>query len=52
VRPYVLVEDIDAAAEARHAVGGEVARSPMAIQGHGKFAIYIHGGVRHGLWSV
>ena len=49
VRPYLLVDDIDvAAAEA----GGEIAHPPMEIPGHGKFAIYIQGGLHHGLWQV
>jgi hypothetical protein len=24
----------------------------MEIPGHGRFAIYIHGGVHHGLWKL
>ena len=52
VRPYVLVEDIEAAAEAAKAAGGEIAHPPMEIPGHGKFAIYVQGGIHHGLWQV
>lgn len=52
VRPYVLVDDIDAAAEAAQAAGGEIAHPPMEIPGHGKFAIYVQGGIHHGLWQV
>ena len=52
VRPYVLVKDIDAAAKAVTATGGEIAHPPMEIPGHGKFAIYIQGGIHHGLWQV
>ena len=52
VRPYVLVDDIEAAAEAAMAAGGEIAHPPMEIPGHGKFAIYIQGGIHHGLWQV
>jgi hypothetical protein len=52
MRPYVLVEDIEAAAEAAKAAGGEIAHPPMEIPGHGKFAIYIQGGIHHGLWQV
>ena len=51
VRPYVLVDDIEAAAEAAVAAGGEIAHPPMEIPGHGKFAIYIQGGIHHGLWQ-
>jgi predicted enzyme related to lactoylglutathione lyase len=52
VRPYLLVEDIDAAAAAAVQAGGELAHPPMEIPGHGKFAIYIQGGIHHGLWQV
>ncbi len=51
VRPYVLVDDIEAAAEAAKAAGAEIAHPPMEIPGHGKFAIYIQGGIHHGLWQ-
>ena len=52
VRPYVLVDDIDAAAAAAAEAGGEIAHPPMEIPGHGKFAIFIQGGIHHGLWQV
>lgn len=52
VRPYLLVEDIDAAAAAAVKAGGEIAHPPMEIPGHGKFAIYIQGSIHHGLWQV
>jgi predicted enzyme related to lactoylglutathione lyase len=52
VRPYLLVDNIDAAAAAAAAAGGEIAHPPMEIPGHGKFAIFIQGGVQHGLWQV
>jgi predicted enzyme related to lactoylglutathione lyase len=52
VRPYILVADIEAAAEAAVAAGGEIAHPPLEIPGHGKFAIYIQGGVHHGLWQL
>ena len=51
VRPYVLVDDIDAAAREAQEAGGVIAHSPMEIPGHGKFAIYIQGGIHHGLWQ-
>jgi predicted enzyme related to lactoylglutathione lyase len=51
VRPYLLVEDIDVAAETAANAGGEIAHPPMEIPGHGKFAIYIQGGNHHGLWQ-
>ena len=52
VRPYMLVEDIDAAAAAAVTGGGEIALPPMEIPGHGKCAIYIQGGNNHGLWQL
>ncbi|NUN49611.1 MAG: hydroxylase [Candidatus Brocadiae bacterium] len=51
VRPYWLVKDIEAAVAAAKKAGGEVAVEPMEIPGHGKFAIYLQGGVDHGLWE-
>jgi len=52
VRPYLLVDDIEAAAKAAVGAGGEIAHPPMEIPGHGTFAIYIQGGIHHGLWQV
>jgi hypothetical protein len=51
VRPYLLVDDIDAAAEAAVAAGGEIAHPPWELPGHGKFAIFIQGGIQHGVWQ-
>lgn len=52
VRPYVLVEDIEAAIEAAKAAGAEMAMPPMEIPGQGTFSIYILGGIEHGLWQL
>ena len=52
VRPYLLVEDIEAAVKAAQAAGAQVALPPMEIPGGGKFAIYIQGGINHGLWKL
>jgi predicted enzyme related to lactoylglutathione lyase len=51
VRPYWLVDDIEAAVAAVVAAGGEIAHPPMEIPGHGTFAIYFQGGIEHGLWQ-
>ena len=51
VRPYLLVEDIEAAVQAVAEIGGELAHPPLEIPGHGAFAIYIQGGIHHGLWQ-
>jgi len=52
VRPYLLVKDIEVAAATARKAGGEIAHPPMEIPGHGKFAIYIQGGIHHGLWQL
>ena len=52
VRPYVLVDDIEAAVKAAEAAGGEIAMPATEIPGGGKFAIYVHGGIQHGLWQL
>ena len=52
VRPYWLVDDIEAALAATIEAGAEVAHPPLEIPGHGTFAIYIQGGVHHGLWQL
>ena len=51
MRPYWLVKDIKAAVAAAQKAGGQVAIGPLEIPGHGKFAIYVQGGVDHGLWE-
>ncbi|QDV84912.1 VOC family protein [Planctomycetes bacterium TBK1r] len=52
VRPYMLVDDIDAAVASAEKAGGEVALAPMELPGHGKCAIFFQGGIQHGLWQV
>ena len=52
VRPYLLVDDVQAAVHAAVEAGGELAHEPMEIPGHGTFAIYIQGGIHHGLWQL
>ena len=51
VRPYWLVDDIEAALDRAVAAGAKVAHPPLEIPGHGTFAIYIQGSVQHGLWQ-
>lgn len=51
VRPYWLVKDIKASLAAAAKAGGQVAMEPTEIPGQGKFAIYVQGGVDHGLWE-
>ncbi len=52
VRPYVLVDDIEAAVKTAEAAGGEIAMPATEIPGHGKFAIYFQGGIEYGLWEL
>jgi len=52
VRPYWLVDDIDAAIAAVVQSGGVIAVPPMEIPGHGRFAIYLLGGNNHGVWQL
>jgi uncharacterized protein len=51
VRPYWLVDNIEAAVAAAVEAGGEIAHPPMEIPGHGTFAIYLQGGIDHGFWQ-
>lgn len=51
VRPYLLVDDIEAAVKAAAAAGGEIAMGATPIPGQGKFAIYFQGGIQYGLWE-
>jgi predicted enzyme related to lactoylglutathione lyase len=52
VRPYLLVDDIESAVKAVVDSGAEIAHPPLNIPGHGTFAIFIQGGIQHGLWQV
>lgn len=51
VRPYWLVDDIVSSVAAAEDAGALIAHPPLEIPGHGTFAIYITGGVHHGLWQ-
>ena len=52
VRPYWLVDDIQEAFRAVLEAGAQEAHPPLEIPDHGTFAIYIQGGVHHGLWQT
>ena len=52
VRPYWLVDDIQAAVDAAVAAGGQLAVPPMPLPGYGQCAIYMLGGNQHGLWQL
>ena len=51
-RPYWLVDDIQAAVDTATGAGGFIAMSPTKIPGKGTFAIFIQGGIDHGLWQL
>ncbi len=51
VRPYALVDDIEAAVKEAAAAGAEIALPATEIPDQGTFAIYILGGIQHGLWQ-
>lgn len=52
VRPYVKVDDLEAAAGAAEHAGAEILLEPMPLPGQGRIAIYALGGVQYGLWQV
>lgn len=52
VRPYILVQDIQAAVNTAAESGAEVAISSMELEGHGTCAIVIQGGSELGLWQL
>lgn len=52
VRPYLLVDDIESAVKAAAASGAKIAHPPLKLPGHGTFAIFLLGGIQHGLWQV
>lgn len=51
VRPYWLVDDIEAALAAAAGAGGMIGMEPTEIPGRGRFAIYLQSGNDHGLWQ-
>ena len=51
VRPYWLVDDIEAAVAAAAKAGAVIAHPPLKIPGHGTFAIWFQGGIEHGFWQ-
>lgn len=51
VRPYLLVEDIEAAIKSAEGAGAQFAMNATEIPGQGKFAIYFLGGIQYGLWQ-
>jgi predicted enzyme related to lactoylglutathione lyase len=52
VRPYILVRDITSATAAAESAGAQIALPPTPIPGQGTIAIYVLGGIDHGLWQL
>ena len=52
VRPYWLVDDIEAAVAAAADAGAEVAHPPLELSGLGTFAITLAGGTQQGFWPT
>lgn len=52
VRPYILVEDIEAAVATAAKSGAKITVPPMTIPGHGTCAIVFQAGIESGLWQV
>lgn len=52
VRPYFLVDNIEAAVAESESAGAEIALPPMQLPGHGTCAIVIQGGNDFGLWQL
>ncbi len=52
VRPYFLVDDIEASVAAAADSGATIALPPMELPGHGTCSIFIQGGVETGLWQL
>ncbi len=52
VRPYLLVDDVARAVATAEAGGAQIAMEPTELPGFGTFAIYLQGGIQHGLWQL
>lgn len=51
-RPYIVVEDLEAAVAAAEHAGAEITVPPMSIPGHGRCAIIYQSGIESGLWQL
>ena len=52
VRPYVLVENIEATVATAAGSGAEIAVPPMKLADHGTCAIVVQNGLESGLWQL
>ncbi len=51
-RSWRCLTDIRASVEMASKLGAAVALEPVELPGQGMIAIYLHGGIEHGLWQV
>lgn len=51
-RAYVRVPDVEHAAAEAERSGATVALGPTELAGHGRIAIFIIGGIEHGVWEL
>jgi uncharacterized protein len=52
VRTYLRVAEIETAVKDAAKLGAEILLDLMELPGHGRIAIYRHGGIEQGLWQV
>lgn len=52
VRTYLRVADIDQAVNDAERLGAMIALGPTELAGHGRIAIYVHGGIEQGIWQL
>ena len=52
IRPYTLVENLNAAVTAAADAGAKIAIPSMELPGHGTIAVVIQGGIECGLWQL
>ncbi|MEM8615827.1 MAG: hydroxylase [Pseudomonadota bacterium] len=52
VRPYLRVEDLNAAITTAEKAGAQILMRATEVPDHGRFALYTLGGHQYGLWQV
>jgi len=52
VRTYLRVADVEKAASDAERLGAMIALGPTELPGHGRIAIYVHGGIEQGIWQL
>ncbi len=52
IRIYLRVSDIEKSVRRAEDLGATIALEPTEIPGRGEFAIYLLGGIEHGIWQI